>query len=78
MSDVPGVAVDLALTVGQLVRLGLQNLGDDERPFPGRREFVPPSGVLLQLKHQVAHLEVSGSNPSGVVASQGLLIPRRV
>jgi hypothetical protein len=39
---------------------------------------VPPSGVLSQPKHQVAHLEVSGPNPSGVVASQGLLIPRRV
>ena len=55
-----------------------QNLGDDERPFPGRREFVPPSGVLSQPKHQVAHLEVSGPNPSGMVASQGLLVPRRV
>jgi hypothetical protein len=42
------------------------------------RELVAPSGVLLQPKHQVAHLEVSGSNPSGMVASQGLLIPRRV
>jgi hypothetical protein len=39
---------------------------------------VPPSGVLPQPKHQVAHLEVSGSEPSGVVASQGLLVPRRV
>jgi hypothetical protein len=39
---------------------------------------VPPSGVLSQSKHQVAYLEVSGLNPSGVVASQGLLIPRRV
>jgi hypothetical protein len=39
---------------------------------------VPPSGVLSQPKHQVAYLEVSGPNPSGVVASQGLLIPRRV
>jgi hypothetical protein len=39
---------------------------------------VAPSGVLSQPKHQVAHLEVSGLNPSGVVASQGLLIPRRV
>jgi hypothetical protein len=38
----PSVAVDLALTVGQLVRPGLQNLGDDERPFPGRRELVSP------------------------------------
>jgi hypothetical protein len=39
---------------------------------------VPPSGFLSQPKHQVAHLEVSGPNPSGVVASQGLLVPRRV
>jgi hypothetical protein len=39
---------------------------------------VPPSGVLSQPKHQVADLEVSGPNPLGVVASQGLLIPRRV
>jgi hypothetical protein len=39
---------------------------------------VPPSGVLSQPKHQVAHLEVSGPDPSGVVASQGLLVPRRV
>jgi hypothetical protein len=46
MSDVPSVAVDLALTVGQLVRSGLQDLGDDERPFLGRRELVAPSGVL--------------------------------
>jgi hypothetical protein len=78
LSDVPSVAVDLALIVGQLVRPGLQNFGDDEWPFLGRRELVPPSGVLSQPKHQVAHLEVSGPNPSGVVASQGLLIPRRV
>jgi hypothetical protein len=46
LSDVPSVVVDLALTVGQLVRPGLQNLGDDEWPFLGRRELVPPSGVL--------------------------------
>ena len=46
LSDVPSVAVDLALTVGQLVCSGLQNLRDDERPFPGRRELVAPSGVL--------------------------------
>jgi hypothetical protein len=44
--DVPSVVVDLALTVGQLVRSGLQNFGDDERPFLGRRELMPPSGVL--------------------------------
>jgi hypothetical protein len=37
---------------------------------------VPPSGVLSQPKHQVTHLEVLGPNPSGVVASQGLLLPR--
>ena len=37
MSDVPSVAVDLALTAGQLVRSGLQNFGDDKRPFPGVR-----------------------------------------
>jgi hypothetical protein len=76
--DVPGVVVDLALAVGQLVCSGLQNLGDDEWPLPGRRELVPPSGVLSQSKHQVAHLEVSEPDPSGVVASQGLLVPRRV
>jgi hypothetical protein len=51
MLDVPSVAVDLALTVGQLVRSGLQDFGDDEWPFPGRRELVPPSGVLSQPKH---------------------------
>jgi hypothetical protein len=34
------------LTVGQLVCSGLQNLGDDEWPFPGRHELVTPSGVL--------------------------------
>jgi hypothetical protein len=28
--DVPSVAVDLALVVGQLVCSGLQDLGDDE------------------------------------------------
>jgi hypothetical protein len=78
MLDVPSVAVDLALTVGQLVRSGLQKFGDDEWPLPGGRELVPPSGVLPQPKHQVAHLEVSGSDTSGVVASQGLLVPRRV
>jgi hypothetical protein len=39
---------------------------------------VPPSGVLSQPKYQVAHLEISGPNPSSVVASQGLLVPRRV
>jgi hypothetical protein len=35
-----------------------------------------PSGVLSQPKYQVSYLEASGPNPSGVVASQGLLIPR--
>jgi hypothetical protein len=44
--DVPSVAVDLALIVGQLVCPGLQNFGDDERPFPGRSKLVAPSGVL--------------------------------
>jgi hypothetical protein len=39
---------------------------------------VVPSGVLSQLKYQVSHLEVSGLNPSGMVASQRVLIPRRV
>jgi hypothetical protein len=39
---------------------------------------VAPSGILSQLKYQVSHLEASGPNPSGVVASQRLLIPRRV
>jgi hypothetical protein len=76
--DVPSVAVDLALTVGQLVRFGLQNFGDDERPLLGGHELVPPSGILSQPKHQVVHLEVSGPDPSGVVASHGLLVPRRV
>jgi hypothetical protein len=76
--DVPSVAVDLALIVGQLVCSGLQNLGDDEWPFLGRSKLVAPSGVLPQPKYQVSHLEASGPNPSGVVASQRLLIPRRV
>jgi hypothetical protein len=39
---------------------------------------VAPSGVLPQLKYQVSHLEASGPNPLGVVASQRLLIPCRV
>jgi hypothetical protein len=39
---------------------------------------VAPLGVLSQPKYQVSHLEASGPKPSGVVASQGLLIPRRV
>jgi hypothetical protein len=39
---------------------------------------VAPSGVLPQPKDQVSHLEASGSDPSGVVASQGLLILCRV
>jgi hypothetical protein len=39
---------------------------------------VAPSGVLSQPKYQVSHLEVSGPDPSGVVASQRLLIPCRV
>jgi hypothetical protein len=39
---------------------------------------VAPSGVLSQTKYQVSHLEASGPNPSGVVASQRLLIPRQV
>jgi hypothetical protein len=39
---------------------------------------VAPSGVLFQPKYQVSHLEASGSNPSGMVASQRLLILRRV
>jgi hypothetical protein len=66
------------LIVGQLVCPGLQNLGDDEGPFPGRSKLVASSGVLSQPKYQVSHLEASGSNPSGVVASQRLLISRRV
>jgi hypothetical protein len=39
---------------------------------------MAPSGVLPQPKYQVSHLEASGSNPSGVVALQRLLIPHRV
>jgi hypothetical protein len=31
---------------------------------------VAPSGVLPQPKYQVPHLEVSGPNPSGIVASE--------
>jgi hypothetical protein len=34
------------------------------------------SGVLSYPKHQVSNLEASGPNPSGVIASQRLLIPR--
>jgi hypothetical protein len=37
MLDVPSVAVDLALTAGQLARSGLQNVGGDKRPFLGVR-----------------------------------------
>jgi hypothetical protein len=37
---------------------------------------VASSGILSQPKYQVPHLEVSGVNPSGVVVSQRLLIPR--
>jgi hypothetical protein len=39
---------------------------------------VAPSGVLPQPKYQVSQLEVSGLDPSGVVASQRLLMQRRV
>jgi hypothetical protein len=39
---------------------------------------VASSGILSQPKYQVSHLEVSRPNPSGVVASQRLLISRRV
>jgi hypothetical protein len=78
MLDVPSVVVDLALIIGQLVCSGCQNLGDDERPFLGRSELAASSGILPQPKYQVSHLEASVSNPSGMVASQGLLIPRRV
>jgi hypothetical protein len=39
---------------------------------------VAPSAVLSQPKYQVSYLEASGPNPSSVVASQRLLIPRRV
>jgi hypothetical protein len=39
---------------------------------------VASSRVLSQPKYQVSHLEVSGPNPSGVVASQRLLVPCRV
>jgi hypothetical protein len=39
---------------------------------------MAPSGVLSQSMYQVSHLEASGLNPSGVVASQRLLIPCRV
>jgi hypothetical protein len=69
MLDVPSVAVDLALTVGQLVCPGFQNLGDIERPFLGGSKLVASSSVLSQSKYQVSHLEASGPNHSGVVAS---------
>jgi hypothetical protein len=39
---------------------------------------VASSGILPQPKYQVSHLEASGPNHSGVVASKRLLIPRRV
>jgi hypothetical protein len=39
---------------------------------------MAPSGFLSQSKYQVSHLEVSGPDPLGVVASQRLLIPCRV
>jgi hypothetical protein len=39
---------------------------------------VAPLGILPQPKYQVSHLEVSGPNPSGVIASQRLLISRQV
>jgi hypothetical protein len=39
---------------------------------------VAPSGILSQTKHQVSHLEASGPNASGVVASQRLLVPCRM
>jgi hypothetical protein len=39
---------------------------------------VASLGVLPQPKYQVSHLEASGPNPSGMVVSQRLLIPRRV
>jgi hypothetical protein len=39
---------------------------------------MAPSGVLSQWKYQVSLLEVSGPDPSGVVASQRLLLPCRV
>jgi hypothetical protein len=39
---------------------------------------VAPSGVLSQTKHQVFHLEASGPNALGVVASQRLLVPCRM
>jgi hypothetical protein len=39
---------------------------------------MAPSGILSQPKYQISHLEVSGPDPSGVVASQRLLILCRV
>jgi hypothetical protein len=45
--DVPSVAVDLALIVGQLICPGLQYFGDDERPFLGRSKLVASSGGLV-------------------------------
>jgi hypothetical protein len=37
--------------------------------------FTPPLG---DFQYQVSHLEASGPDPSGVVASQKLLVPCRV
>jgi hypothetical protein len=63
--DVPSVVVDLALIVGQLVCSGLQNLGDDERPFPGRCELVAPFGRLVVAEAPSRPLGGLGTEPLG-------------
>ena len=57
MSDVPSVVVDLASIVGQLVCSGLQNLGDDEWPLPGRSKLVAPLAAVAEATFKIIKTE---------------------
>ena len=54
MFNVPCVVVNLPLLIGEFVRAGSENFGDDEGSFLGRRELVADLVALREPQHQVA------------------------
>src|SRR6185312_17333232 len=72
------VGEDFAVLVCQLVRAGLEYLGDYVQSFPWGRELVAAPVVLSKPQHQVPFVEVSAPGPLRLVPSQGLLVVRRV
>ena len=58
--------------------MGLEDFGDDEGSFPGRREIVASLVALSEPQHQVADPEGTASDSSSMVASESLLVLSRV